>query len=643
MRAHRCGLAILAVATILAAGATARAVRPQTWTHQSEADYSDGQFDNTIVNNYGELTLGRAIKPMSAGATLDFVNAFAQGKDGTIYFATSPGGKVYKIVDGKAVDYYTPAASSGALLSMATDSKGNLLVGAGGKSGQLLRLTEMNGKATATTLFKEEGVDYIWTIKNGPDGALYLGTGPDGKVWRVTEDGKANVVLETGAKNVLSITFDAKGNVVAGTDVKGLVIRVDKDTQKPFVLLDAGAVDITGLVTDKDGTIYAAAATSEDSGGPSNLESGPPSKPGKVEPDTTEPEDDMPDISPSPNPAKGKKDAKPDGATKAPATQPGGAMITLPGNGLLGDANPPLPPEVMALIDKMRDNGPQAAATKKNPKPKLPVTTGGKSGKPTGKPRHPVVGGPAENAEEGNAVYRIGRDDMVTTILREPDMMLALAMQNGELLVGTGGDGKLYSYDPATQAETLVVRVPNENVMALFAAADGTVYCGTLNEGGVYLLGAQMAEKGTFTSAVQDAEHTAQWGAATLRDGARRDQGDHCRAHQQRARCETGEAILERLVGGDPRGRRPEDPSAAGAVSAIPGHLDGRRQGGRIADRRGSADLVPGGESAAPAQAPGGRSADRRRGRLGIEGGGGGQSTLARCADDVGSERPEPR
>ena len=78
------------------------------------------------------------------------------------------------------------------------------------------------------------------------DGTVYIGTGPHGQVWKIPADGKPSVELATKSKNVLSLIDDGKGNLLAGTDGNGLVIRIDGKTAKPFVLLDAGAVDITG-------------------------------------------------------------------------------------------------------------------------------------------------------------------------------------------------------------------------------------------------------------------------------------------------------------------------------------------------------------------------------------------------------------
>jgi hypothetical protein len=138
----------------------------------------------------------------------------------------------------------------------------------------------------------------------------------------------------------------------------------------------------------------------------------------------------------------------------------------------------------------------------------------------------PQRGGPQSrgHAEEepedvGNGVYRIAPDGSVSMVLRGDQTVLALALRDDELIVGTGTEGKIYSLRPDAEAETLIGRLESENAMSLFAARDGTIYCGASNSGALYTLSAQRATKGTFTSDVLDAKHVAHWGTAALTAG----------------------------------------------------------------------------------------------------------------------------
>ena len=221
--------AVLAAAALLALSSAALGVHVQSWTHQKQPDFVDGQFENVVIDNFGELALGREVRPVELAGKADFINCFAQTADGTVYAATSPHGAVYKIQDGKTVLYYSTGTQD-QILSLAADPKGGLLAALCGDGSKVVRLTAgPGGKATATTLFENSAIDYIWAMKVAPDGGLYLATGPHGQIWKVplTQNGagKGELVLETGQKNVLALALDGKGNILAGTDGRGLVMR----------------------------------------------------------------------------------------------------------------------------------------------------------------------------------------------------------------------------------------------------------------------------------------------------------------------------------------------------------------------------------------------------------------------------------
>ena len=190
--------------------------------------------------------------------------------DGAIYVATSPKAKVYRIEGGKSTVVYTAGKGFDDITAMAVDGNGNLLVALSGETAKLVSISG-DGKAELTR-FQQEDVDYIWAIQPAADGTVYLGTGPHGKVYKIGAAGGAapSVVLETGQKNVTALAWDGNKNLVTGTDGRGLVIRVAAATGKPFVLLDAGKVDVNGMVSDAAGNLYVATAKAEasDQAGP---------------------------------------------------------------------------------------------------------------------------------------------------------------------------------------------------------------------------------------------------------------------------------------------------------------------------------------------------------------------------------------
>ena len=134
-------------------------------------------------------------------AELD-VTALAAGKDGALYAGTSPDGKVYRITaDGHAEVFFDPADK------------------------------------------------YIWSLAVLNDGSLAVGTGDNGKLYRVRAAGakpESSLLIATNQTHVISLAVTAQGDLIAGTDPGGLVLRISPEG-KAFALFDAQLREIHAL------------------------------------------------------------------------------------------------------------------------------------------------------------------------------------------------------------------------------------------------------------------------------------------------------------------------------------------------------------------------------------------------------------
>src|SRR5439155_16308377 len=142
------------------------------------------------------------------------VTALAIARDGSVYAATSPDGKVYRLAsDGKAEVYFDP------------------------------------------------GDKYIWSLAILNDGSLAVGTGDNGKLYRVraaSAKPETSLLINTNQTHVMSLAVTKNGDLIAGTDPGGLVLRISPDG-KAFGLYDAPLREIHALASAPDGSIYALA------------------------------------------------------------------------------------------------------------------------------------------------------------------------------------------------------------------------------------------------------------------------------------------------------------------------------------------------------------------------------------------------
>ena len=161
------------------------------------------------------------------------------GPAGTIYAATAPDGKVYKIEHKRDSRTGRTEASQAA----ASDNDASKL-----------------GVDTSwsSSVYFEPGTKYIWDLALDKSGNLYVATGDHGEIFRVTPKGEHSVFFKSDETHIRVLAFDAQQNLIAGSDGSGLIYRISP-AGEGFVLYSAPKKEITALALDRAGNIYAAA------------------------------------------------------------------------------------------------------------------------------------------------------------------------------------------------------------------------------------------------------------------------------------------------------------------------------------------------------------------------------------------------
>src|SRR4051812_38215995 len=184
------------------------AVTTSHWTHTTEADFKAGTFHNVVATNLGDLKLSRAVKTLlGQNEKVSAVHALVQAPDGTIYAGTGPEGVLLAVKDGKVSEVASLGENTN-ILSLLIDDHGRLLIGTGGEKGQIFRVEKPGDKPAE--IFTQEGVQYIWSMRQTPDGTLYAATGPEGQLFQIAADGKHEVLFDADEHNLLSMTGDGK-------------------------------------------------------------------------------------------------------------------------------------------------------------------------------------------------------------------------------------------------------------------------------------------------------------------------------------------------------------------------------------------------------------------------------------------------
>jgi len=216
----------------MAPGATELAVTPSTvvWSVAAAADGS------AYLGTAAPASVLRVGKEKSAKAELVFeskqvaVESVKIGPDGALYVATIPDGRVYR-VDPKAAKVQDESSS-----------------------------TVVFDAAAIAGPSKEKSSHYIWDLSFDRAGRLYVATGAPAGIYRVDvkKPGAApERFFASDEQHIRTMVWDAKGNLIAGSDGSGLVYRISPEG-KGYVLFVAPRREITALAVDAAGTIYTA-------------------------------------------------------------------------------------------------------------------------------------------------------------------------------------------------------------------------------------------------------------------------------------------------------------------------------------------------------------------------------------------------
>jgi hypothetical protein len=528
---------------------SAWAVQTSFVEHNSEKQFKGGDPNGVLISSKGEISLGQDTKTLiSEEGDVWLVNAMVQGKDDTVYAATSGKGYIYRLGKDKKpeVIYGKGEGDQKHIFSLAIDPQGRLLAGSGGNQGLLLRFGQ---DGQPEVLLDDEEIKYVWAIEVGPAGRLYLATGPTGKVLTLDSQGKnKDVLFKTKEKNILCLALDAEGMLYAGGDDKGLVYRIDPGSKEVRIVYETGHSEVSALVFDEKGNLYASTADASAArpGVKLILSDGETSRPEekkeeeekpeeklkvkskklKVEEEDSKPEskevkpdkDEKKDKDGEPSEKREEEKAQPESGGKEKAEK---AIKQAPrdkeDNSKVKIKNEKLKEEDKDKKDDKKANDKSKTAPKKVTPPATPAQAG--SSTPSRPPsRPPTSGGPVRRPPaKVNEVYQISPSGFVRKIFSKAVIILDMKYGgDGQLYLGTGNEGQLLRLDVNRQeAVVLHEAKPSVQVSAL-CVEDGTVYAGLANPGGLLAIDGSYKRKAYYESAVVDVKQITKWGKVQL-------------------------------------------------------------------------------------------------------------------------------
>ena len=420
-------LFLLLTAIVIFGVAKARAGGPVVWETDSRSQLLTGESRGVSVTDTGALMLAPRFTQVF-DTEQAYVWSSAADPAGNVYLGTGHDGRIFRVgADGKGALLYDAAELDVTALVVGRD--GALYAGTS-PDGKVYRITP-DGKAE---VYFDPADKYIWSLALLPDGALAVGTGDTGKLYRVSAANvkpESALLIDTNETHVISLAVDRQGNLLAGTDPGGLVLRVSPQG-KAFALFDSPLREIHALSLAADGSLYALALSDAATGPRTSSAS----------------------------------------ATTTVSTATAGGTVT--GTVTTDDGSA----QSVAL-----------AAQQQTPARSRNELTGARS-----------------------AVFRIAPDGGADVLWSSQTVTAfsVVASPRGGVLVGTSDKGRIYSVTDDGR-DTLLLQ-SSEDQISSFIVRGAEVFVASSNQGKLFRLGAEQSAEGTYESPVRDAKFVASWG-----------------------------------------------------------------------------------------------------------------------------------
>lgn len=138
--------------------------------------------------------------------------------------------------------------------SSAIDASGNIYLGTGG-DGKIFKV-DISGKSS---LFSDLAELNISALAIGKAGEIFAATLPDGKVYQINSSGNASVYFDPKEKYIWSLAVLSDGSLAVGTGENGKIYKVKAANATPetSLLFDTSESHIISLAADKNGNLYA--------------------------------------------------------------------------------------------------------------------------------------------------------------------------------------------------------------------------------------------------------------------------------------------------------------------------------------------------------------------------------------------------
>ncbi|MBN2092663.1 hypothetical protein JW964_23785 [candidate division KSB1 bacterium] len=342
----------------------------------------------------------------------------------------------------------------------AQDSQGNIYIGTGNDG----KVFKINRKNQGTVFFDAEELE-IYALAIDKKDNLYVASSPDGKIYQITPQGKVSIYFNPPDKYIWDLEFDSKGNLFAATGDSCRIYQIT-GVNKGTLFFKSTESHIEEICFHPNGSLLAG---SVDHGYIYSIAS------------------------------NGKASILFDSGYReihSIAVTPDGNIYA----GAYGQKRIPRPDVTKTVPQQETKKKDETGQNSETQLDEIKIVV-----EPEGLPQ-PM-------GRERSGLFKITPDGLPKNIWRLGEIVYAVeASQNGTIFAGTGGDNaKLYRLDENEQ-ETLLKDIDDAQITALYRSPDNYIFICTSNMGKLFEMQPAYETEGTYDAPVLDADIVADWG-----------------------------------------------------------------------------------------------------------------------------------
>ncbi len=318
----------------------------------------------------------------------------------------------------------------------------------------------------------------IWCITRDSKGNMYAGTGDNGKIYKISADGKVSVLFDSPETDIVSIVIDSSDNIYAGSSPDGIIYKIEQD-RVPTTFFKSEEKYIWAMVFDDMGNLYAGTGIN------GKLYKISPDGKGEVILDSTDTH---------------IKSLLKNGDNIYAGSEGSGIVYRISADSKAFVLYDTPGQEISSMV--MGTDG-NLYASMVSGKTRPPARESQEQGPPA----------PSGKEERESSIYQITPDGVATEIWECLDPLIFSMVVDGEnLIVGTGEEGDIYSVK-ANGDWNLIVDCEESQVLSLHKVSDnGEIWLATGDPPKIYKISGNYTKEGSLESDKLDTSVISKWG-----------------------------------------------------------------------------------------------------------------------------------